>query len=420
MRWPTSTRPNGNRPVGPDPHAGHGHGPLPAELEERSRRADRGLRTLLVGIVAPLALLTMGGLVVLWPRHLPVVPPSVAGANDQARATVITSAHEPCPDEQGGPAETCQVAHLRLKSGPDNGTLTTLTFNIVANSGIPELAAGNGVIVQRFHAPNGGSSYFFVDLERGTPLWWLTIGFAVLVVALARWKGFAALIGLAVTLAVLVKFILPAILAGKNPVAVSIVGCSLIMFVVFYVAHGITVRSTTALVGTLISLGLTGILAVISVKATHLTGAASEETIVIKATAGQVNLRGLLLGGIIIGGLGVLNDVTITQSSAVWQLAIANPASSARNLYHQGMVIGRDHIGATVDTLVLAYAGAAMPLLVFFTIADRSLSQVLTSAVVAEEVVRSLVGAIGLVASVPITTALAAILSAGARKTQPT
>jgi len=373
--------------------------------DPRSRAADRAVRSLLLFVITPLAVVTLIGLVLLWPGRDPEVPPEVGPPATAVKATVEQSTFRDCPPEQGGAEATCQVVGLRLHGGPDRGLATELVLNVVANPGIPTLAQGDRIVVQ----PIGGDgSYTFVDFQRTRPLLLLGIVFSVLVVALARWKGLAALVGLLVTLLVLAKFVLPAILDGKDPLAVCIVGASVTMFVVFYLAHGINVRSSTALVGTLLSLLVTGVLATWATSASRLTGTGTEEALTLNALAGQVDLRGLLLGGIIIGGLGVLNDVTITQASTVWQLHLADPAARPRQLYRQGMQVGRDHIGATVDTLILAYAGAALPLLIFFSLADRSFGEVITSSLVAEEVVRSLVGAIGLVLSVPITTALAA------------
>jgi uncharacterized membrane protein len=189
------------------------------------------------------------------------------------------------------------------------------------------------------------------------------------------------------------------------------VGSSLIAIVIIYLAHGVSARTTTALLGTLGALALTAVLAVVFVEVTRLTGLASEEGTYLRGVLGsRVNLQGLLLGGIVIGALGVLNDVSITQASAVWEIHRANPAVGARTLYASAMRIGRDHIASTVDTLVLAYAGAALPLFVVFTVADRRLGELITGEVVAEEVVQTLVGSLGLVAAVPITTALACVL----------
>ncbi|MCA1845903.1 MAG: YibE/F family protein, partial [Actinobacteria bacterium] len=220
-----------------------------------------------------------------------------------------------------------------------------------------------------------------------------------------------ALAGLVVTFAVLVKFVLPAVLLGKSPLLVAIVGSAAVMFVIMYLAHGLNALTTTALLGTLASLGIIAVLSAVFVGLSRLVNLGSEEALYLQATASQVDLRGLLLGGIIIGSLGVLNDVTVTQASAVWALRGTNPAATTRELYHSAMRIGRDHIASTVDTLVLAYAGASLPLLLLFTVASRPVGDVLTGELVAEEIVRTLVGSIGLVASVPITTWLAAAVA---------
>ena len=176
-----------------------------------------------------------------------------------------------------------------------------------------------------------------------------------------------------------------------------------------YLAHGVSARTTTAVLGTLCSLAVVGILSALFVDLTRLTGLADEEATFVQVFAAQVDLRGLLLGGFVIGALGVLDDVTVTQVSAVWELKRADPGSGFGDLYGAALRIGRDHIASTVNTLVLAYVGASLPLLVVYQLAGSGLRDVLTNEVVAQEVVRTLVGSIGLVAAVPITTALAAV-----------
>ena len=183
------------------------------------------------------------------------------------------------------------------------------------------------------------------------------------------------------------------------------------MFVALYLAHGINARTTTAVLGTVGALFITGVLAWIFVTGTHLTGLASEESGLLAASLSGVSLKGLLLGGIVIGSLGVLDDVTVTQASAVWELHQANPSYGFSRLYAAGLRIGRDHIASTVNTLVMAYAGASLPLLVLFTLSSRQLGDVLTSEILAQEIVRTLVGSIGLISAVPITTALAAFVA---------
>ena len=277
-----------------------------------------------------------------------------------------------------------------------------------------KVTVGDKVIIGRV-ADTTGVSYYFSDFQRRVPMALLAIVFVVVVAAVGRLRGLTAIVGVAATFAILVWFVIPALLDGRDPLAVAIVGSSAAMFAVLYLSHGISAKTTAALLGTVASLALTGVLASVFVRSARLFNLGGDEAALLQLTAAQVNLQGLLLGGIIIGSLGVLNDVTVTQSSTVWALARVNPGASCRSLYRSGMRVGRDHIASTVDTLVLAYAGASMPLLLLFTLARRPGLEVVTGSLVAEEVVRTMVGGIGLVASVPITTGLAALVVSRSR-----
>jgi uncharacterized membrane protein len=258
-----------------------------------------------------------------------------------------------------------------------------------------------------------------VDFQRKTPLLLLAALFAVSVLLLGRLQGLRALAGAAVSVLVLVLYLLPALLEGTNPLALALVASSIIAFVALYVTHGVNDRSTVALLGTLASLALVGVLGFVFVEASQLTGLVGEETSILRITAGSIDFQGLLLAGIVIGSLGVLDDVTVTQVSAVWELRAADAAATSREVYHSAIRIGRDHIASTVNTLVLAYAGAALPLLLLFTQSTQPLSRVVSGEVIAVEVIRTLVGSIGLVASVPITTALAVLLVGKGRTVPP-
>jgi uncharacterized membrane protein len=206
---------------------------------------------------------------------------------------------------------------------------------------------------------------------------------------------------------------------------VAVVGSSAIMLIALYMCHGLSARTSVAVLGTLISLGLIGVLGSLFLGWAALTGNTDDSTGLIHGLYPDIDMSGLLLAGVIIGSLGVLDDVTVTQTSAVWELHEANPALGRRALYRAGIRIGRDHIASVVNTLVLAYAGAALPLLLLFSVARSDVGTVATSELVAEEIVRTLVGSIGLVASVPVTTALAALVvsadrpAAGAPTTPP-
>jgi uncharacterized membrane protein len=347
--------------------------------------------------------------VVLWPEDpTPPVPDVIGPPAELADASVMAVERRPCQGTDESQNVICQEISARLTSGGDAGD--TVPLEVSEGPGAPRLDKGDRIVVGVVEG-----TYYFSDYQRRTPMILLGLGFALAVVALARWRGVMALVGLAVSLAVLVKFMLPAILEGRSPVAVSVVGAAAIMFVALYLAHGFNTQTTTAVLGTLGSLLLVGVLAWIFVGASHFSGLASEEAGFLQAAAGRVSLQGLLLGGIVIGSLGVLDDVTVTQASAVWELHQANPAYGFRRLFTAGLRIGRDHIASTVNTLVLAYAGASLPLLVLFTLSNRDLSGVLTGELVASEVVRTLVGSLGLVAAVPLTTALAALVAERSR-----
>ena len=236
----------------------------------------------------------------------------------------------------------------------------------------------------------------------------LLLLFVVAVILLGRGRGLGALGGLAASLLVLVVFMLPSLLDGNSPLPVALVGASMIAFIALYLAHGFNVASSVALLGTFASLALTGLLAWAFVGAASFTGFTDDSTFFLDALGTGIDARGILLAGIVIGSLGVLDDVTVTQVSAVWELRNSRPDATAAELYAAALRIGRDHISSTVNTLFLAYAGAALPLLLLFSEANQSFSSIATREVVAVEIVRALVGSIGLIASVPITTGLAA------------
>lgn len=379
----------------------HGHDPSPASPEMQRRLAFA---------VAPFALLTLIGLFLLWPSADPV-DARQPEPGEQFEAEVTAVEETECSEVGTGPGVECFNITAQLSEGPDEGQEIEFPFGGGSNSATFEV--GDNIIMANAPDAPEGFQYVFVDFARSTPLIFLALLFAAVVVALSKWRGLAALGGLAISLVIILEFVLPAILDGKSPLAVAIVGSSAIMFVALYLAHGVNARTSTAVLGTLASLALTGILAVIFVEVASFTGLSSEEATFLQVQAETINLKGLLLGGIVIGALGVLDDVTVTQASAVWELHEANPEMGARRLYGSALRIGRDHIASTVNTLVLAYVGASLPLLVLFSVSSRPLGSVVTSEVVAEEVVRTLVGSIGLVASVPITTGLAALVVTG-------
>jgi len=385
---------------------------------KESARVHARARLLLFVLIVPLLTATFLGLVVLWPSDAnPPTPDFLGGPAKLADGKVVNVERRVCagaPDDPYAGADQvfCQKASVELSRGAGAEAGKVVDIEVSQGADSPALHKGDKVVVGRAGTGEGdGGGWYFSDFQRRGPLMALGVFFAVAVVLLARWRGLMALAGLAISFAVLVRFMLPAILLGKNPVAVAVVGSAAIMFVALYLAHGINARTTTAVLGTVGALFVTGVLAWIFVTGTHLTGMASEESGLLAASLSGVSLKGLLLGGIVIGSLGVLDDVTVTQASAVWELHLANPAYGFSRLYAAGLRIGRDHIASTVNTLVMAYAGASLPLLVLFTLSSRRLGDVLTSEILAQELVRTLVGSIGLISAVPITTALAAFVA---------
>jgi uncharacterized membrane protein len=380
---------------------GHGHGHTPA------RPAGRRVRILIAALLVPCALATLVGVVLLWPTG---GPPGTAQASAQqpVQAQVTAARATDCTPGSGDGGCVALVVHMA--DGPLPGR--DLVQVVPIEPGSPQFAIGDQVVLGWSGAdPQDAGSYQIVDFQRGAPLAWLAGLFAAAVLLLGRWRGLAALAALVLSFGVLLLFVLPSILAGNDPLAVAVVGSCLIMFVVLYLTHGPSARTSTAVLGTLASLALIGALGAVFSAAAQLTGLDDQTSNLIASLGTGVDARGLLLAGVVIGALGVLDDVTVTQTSAVWELRAANPTMGARRLFTAAMRIGRDHVASAVNTLVLAYAGAALPLLLLFSLSGQGFGAVVTAQDVATEVVRTLVGSIGLVASVPITTALAAAVA---------
>jgi len=228
------------------------------------------------------------------------------------------------------------------------------------------------------------------------------------VIAFGRRRGLRALFGLGASALILVVFIVPALLRGSAALPVALVGTAAVAYLALYLAHGINPPTTVALAGTLASLVVIAMLSVLVGAVAHLSGLSDEAAQTIRVTADSIDLRGLLIAGFVLGALGVLDDVTVTQVSTVQALLRANPSMPRRDLYREATHVGRDHIASTVNTLVLAYAGASLPLLLYFAEGTAPVGRLLTRELVAVEIIRMLVGSIGLILSVPVTTGLAA------------
>jgi len=344
----------------------------------------------------------------LWPRH--DAGPAAARSNAPRIVDAVVTKVTPraCAKDERQQAQPDAVCSTVVARRADNQRAVTFDFTD-QSGGIVKV--GRRVKLSVLEQPGQPPFYNIADLERGPPMLLLTLVFVAAVLAFARWQGVRSLIGLATSFAIIIGFIVPAILDGRNPIAVALVGSLAIMIVSLYLSHGLARKTTAALVGTALALGLTGALAVVFARAASLTGLASEDALNANFQVGGLSLRGLLLAGIIIGGLGVLDDVTMSQASLVFALRRANPTAAMTRLMGASLTVGRDHIAATVNTLFLAYAGASLPLLILFATSGESLGAVATSEVVAVEIVRTLCGSIGLIAAVPLTTLLAAVLA---------
>ncbi|MFF4861707.1 YibE/F family protein [Streptomyces sp. NPDC002405] len=405
---------------GPGSGGGHSHSHGPAAP------VSKHLRKVIAAILIPFAALVAAGLAVLWPGGAPSHERTGVGFDRQTQqATVVEVLRVSCQsvNASGGTptgdtstaegssaqqqAGNCKKATIRVDGGKDKGRTFT---EIVQPDQSRQLHQGEKVVVAYEPSAPKDLQYSVTDVNRRFPMALLAGLFALAVVVVGRMRGVMALVALAISFLVLNLFILPAILQGSNPLVVAVVGASAIMLIALYMCHGLSARTSVAVLGTLISLMLIGFLGSLFIGWAALTGNTDDSTGLIHGLYPSIDMSGLLLAGVIIGSLGVLDDVTVTQTSAVWELHEANPAMGWRGLYRAGIRIGRDHIASVVNTLVLAYAGAALPLLLLFSIAQSSVTTVATSELVAEEIVRTLVGSIGLVASVPVTTALAALV----------
>jgi uncharacterized membrane protein len=393
------------------PSVGHEHGHTHEDARPMAvRLAALASRPALLGAVVVIAVATVVGLVALWPG--PTEPVTAAdgetffGERVQAHVESVTTGD--CSFATRPGEFTCDTAAFVVTSGTPEGDRSSLELPLGAGGAV--LHDGDDLVL--FYSPDApeGARYQFADFQRSTPMLALGALFALVVIAFGRWRGLFAIVGVAISMVVLAGFVLPALLDGKSPIWVALVGTSAVALPALYLAHGVSERTSVAVLGTIASLLLTCLLGVVFVDLTHLTGLASEEVGFLQAFGGNLDFAGLLLAGMVIGALGVLDDVTVTQVAAVSELREAKPGASARELYQAGVRIGRDHIASTVNTLVLAYAGASLPLLLLFRTSGQGLGDVLTGESIAVEVVRALVGSIGLVASVPITTALAALV----------
>lgn len=436
----------------------HGHGHA---LELAPQQAKR-VRVLLAAIVVPLVLVALIGLVAIYPSTNTKMGSRafLSQGSSLARLEVTSLDVTGCQGVFGGMQSGYGTTGSAGSSGADgagtgssgsngsggvgadgagtnagtSGATSSADSSLLKDAVCAKVIKGKGKgLVVPIHVPtesrkfvsvgdqvnamytpaaiSAGTPFIFIDFERAQPVGILALVYLVVVVAVAGRKGVLSILGLAAALAVLVGVMIPALLAGTNPVVVVCV-CALAMLILaLYLAHGVSVRTTTALLGTVAGLVVTVFLAQLSAIYAHLNGASSEDAIALTTSVPGLNMSALLVCGMVLAGLGVLNDVTITQASAVWELHGANPTMGTWKLARVAMRIGRDHIASTVYTLAFAYAGSALPLIMVAALIDRSVWATVLSGEIAEEVVRTLVSSIGLVLAIPATTFIAAFLS---------
>jgi uncharacterized membrane protein len=377
------------------------------------------------GIAVAIAIVTAIGLVTLWPGEPDTqLSEGLTAPTEGAEVTAVSYA--PCPPPQPG---ACGEAEILLRSGPDEGETSTLTLGSTLFE--PELEVGDQLRVSPLAeveqipgqapaeipegelAPQGtaASEYFLADFERRSPMLWLALAFCALVIVFGRLRGALALLGLIASLGVVLFFVVPAILDGEAPLTVAIFGALAVMLLTISLAHGLGAVGLSAMMGTAASMLLVALMAQVFTGLTNLTGLASDEVTLLQVEGLDVSFHGLLLAGMVIGALGVLDDVTVSQAATVTALRRANPSLGFGELYRRALEVGRDHVAATVNTLVLAYVGAALPVLLIFSSGELGFVDAANVELIAQEIVATLVGSTGIIASVPVTTALAALLA---------
>jgi uncharacterized membrane protein len=333
------------------------------------------------------------------------------GDSEMLRARVVEILEEGV-FEQGEFSQPYQRLLLRITSGTLSGQEVVVEHGVMVATNRDRLfRAGDQVLVEHTRSLEGGDLFQVTDHVRTGALLWLTVLFVAATLLLSGWQGVRSLVGMGVSLAIIFAFIVPQILQGRNPLVIAILGSVVMMGISLYLVYGWKDKTHVAVAGLFTSLVLTGLLAVWFVNWTRLSGFGAEEAAFLQVAGVQLDTRGLLLAGIIIGTLGALDDIAIGQSSSIFELSKANPGLDFRALFGHGMAIGRDHIAAMVNTLLLAYVGAALPLVLLFVVFTEPLDIALNRAIIAEEIVRTLVGSLGLLGGVPLTTLIAALVA---------
>ena len=407
----------------------HSAGPKSQPTPSSWRRLSASItqhpwRLTLLGVLVTALIATIAGMALLWPQS----PASEHTSTDfrqtyalnhpQVEGTVDTTDHSACQSELTGQAfdtpplipgteeVQCDRALVNITSGEDEGRMTQLVT--YGNAGDPQLKPGDKIVLSKASDPSGAVSYAFADYQRtGSLALWAVI-VAVVIIAFAAWHGVRALIGLALSLGVIFAFLVPALIDAHNPLWSALVACSAIILLAVPLVHGINWKSASAVGGSLSALILAAALAWAAIDSSQLQGYSSEDNLKLLLYMPNVSIVGVLLCGFVVGALGSLADAAVAQASTITELHGADPDARPAQLFLSAMKVGRDHIASMVYTLILTYTGATLPLLMLITAAERPAGQILSSDLVATELLRSGVGAIALTLAVPITTAIAA------------
>lgn len=303
------------------------------------------------------------------------------------------------------------IAMINIESGSLKGKTVEVGLIPDEKSRIITYEAGDRVVVLQTETPGQPPVLYIVDYVRTTPILVLLAIFVGLVLAIGRWHGILSIISMMYSFLIINNFILPNIILGNDPIFISLMGGLLISPVTFYLSHGFNKKTTVAVIGTVASLLFTGLLSIIFVNYAKLTGITSDEALFVQSIVNtKIDLRSLLLAGMIIGLLGILDDVTVSQAAIVEKLRTTGKDLDFRSTFLHAMDVGKDHIASLVNTLVLVYAGASLPLFLLFSRSGLSVEEAISTEVVATEIIRTLVGSVGLVAAVPLTTLLACIV----------
>lgn len=303
-----------------------------------------------------------------------------------------------------------QVLEVEILTGNQKGSRLKLETSQAQNTDL-SYRVGDKVQLSTSTAPDGATVTTIADFIRTDALINLSVLFVLMVVIVSRWRGMLALLAMVLSFVVIFTLTLPLIMRGWHPVVVSAITAALIIPVSFYFSHGFNRKTHLAIIGTVVSLILTSFLAWLFIAQAKLTGFASEEAGFLNVEKqGMISIRNLILAGVIVGSLGILDDVTVSQASVVEQLKQSNPKFGFGELFSRAMKVGQDHISSMVNTLVLVYAGASLPLLLLFINNPQPVSEILNYEIVAEEIIKTLVGSIGLTFAAPVTTALAALV----------